>query len=304
MGLSPGMLPGRTALADAGGDLRIVWNLLPVQPGLDAGGILEAAAAGRIGCLILLGADPLADFPDRDLARRGLAGATTIVALDTFLTESSRQADVVLAVAAFGEKSGTTTNLEGRVSAINQKVTAVGTAIEDWMIAVELADQLGSDLRLDSVKAIRAEIAAVSAIHERLEDAPPDGVVVTGSGSTFEVADSGAEAPAPNNYDFRLLVDRDLYDAAVFTAHSPALAGLARGATADINPWDADRLGLTNGSPVRVIAPRTSLVLPARPDARVPRGVARVAVNQPDIAINELLDVHLPVNDVRIEPAL
>src|SRR5262249_35713289 len=72
-GLSPGLLPGRTALADAPGPLRDAWNLLPAGPGLDAAGILDAAAAGRIGCLVLLGADPLADFPDRDLARPALA---------------------------------------------------------------------------------------------------------------------------------------------------------------------------------------------------------------------------------------
>ena len=141
MGLAPGLLPGRSALTDAGGALRAAWPLLPAQRGLDAAGILDAAAAGRIGCLVLLGSDPLADFPDRDLARRALAGAGRVIALDAFLTESSRQADVVLAVAAFGEKSGTTTNLEGRVSPLTQKVTAVGTSMEDWMVAVELAEQ-------------------------------------------------------------------------------------------------------------------------------------------------------------------
>src|SRR5262249_29685556 len=83
---TPGLLPGRTALADAGGPLRDKWNLVPAERGLDAAGILTAAAAGRIGCLVLLGADPLTDFPDRDLARRALAGARRIVAVDSYLT--------------------------------------------------------------------------------------------------------------------------------------------------------------------------------------------------------------------------
>ena len=65
---------------------------------------------------MLLGADPLADCPDADLARRALAGARRIIAVDTFLTESCQQADVVLPAAVFGEKDGTTTNLEGRVT--------------------------------------------------------------------------------------------------------------------------------------------------------------------------------------------
>jgi NADH-quinone oxidoreductase subunit G len=300
-GMAPGLLPGRTALGDAGGALRDAWNLVPAERGLDAAGILEAAASGRIGCLVLLGADPLADFPDRDLARRALAGAGKIVAVDTFLTDSSRQADVVLAAAAFGEKSGTTTNFEGRVSPISQNVTPAGTAYDDWMVAVELADRLGADLGLTSLEAIRAEIAAVSPIHASLGAAPPDGVVFVGTGSTFTIEESGLAPPAPSSYDFRLVVDRDLYDAATFTVHSPALAGLARGARVSINPWDADRHGLTEGARVRVVTPRTSLVLAAHPDERVPRGVARVAFNQPDAAIAELLEAGAAVTDVRLE---
>jgi predicted molibdopterin-dependent oxidoreductase YjgC len=301
MGLAPGLVPGRTALADASATLRDEWPLLPSGRGLDAGGILTAAADGRIGCLVLLGVDPVADFPDRDLARRALAGAGTVIALDAFLTDSSREADIVLAVSAFGEKDGTTTNFEGRVSPLAQKVTPPGTAIEDWMIAVELADRLGRDLGVESEASIRAEVAAVSSIHEQLAGAPPDGVVVSGAGTTFPIEDSGGEPPAPKSYDFRLLVDRDLYDAAVFTARSPALAELPRGARVDLNPGDADRRGFADGAPVRLIAPRTSIVLAARADERVPRGVARIAYNQPGGAVNEILDVSLPVTDVRIE---
>ena len=112
---------------------------------------------------------------------------------------------------------------------------------------------------------------------------------------------SASEPPAPKNYDFRLLVDRDLYDGAVFTAHSPALAGLARGAAVHINPWDADRHGVADGASVRVVTPRTSAVFTVRPDERVPRGVARIAFNQPDSSVNGLLDHSLAVHDVRLE---
>ena len=66
----------------------------------------QAAADGRIDTLVLLGADPLADFPDRDLADAGLAGARTVIAVDLFLTESAAQADVVLPAAGFAEVDG------------------------------------------------------------------------------------------------------------------------------------------------------------------------------------------------------
>ena len=113
----------------------------------------HAAADGEIDVLVLLGADPLADFPDRDLARRALAGARTVIAVDMFLTASrSQQADVVLPAAGFAEVDGTTTNIEGRVSRVTQKVTPPGTARADWMIAAELAHRLGADLGLESVE--------------------------------------------------------------------------------------------------------------------------------------------------------
>jgi NADH-quinone oxidoreductase subunit G len=162
MGLAPGMLPGRVSLAGGREWFEQSWRKLPDEAGLDATGILTAAAEGRIQALVLLGADPLSDFPDRDLARRALAGAGTVIAVDGYLTASSRQADVVLPAAIYAEKPGTTTNLEGRVSALNQKVNPPGTARADWIIAAELAMRLGGDLKLESVQQITDEIAAVA----------------------------------------------------------------------------------------------------------------------------------------------
>ncbi len=125
---------------------RLAGSGVPAETGLDAPGILQAAADGRVDVLVLLGADPLADFPDHDLATRALAGARTVIAVDQFPTASVRQADVVLPAAGFAEVEGTTTNIEGRVSVLNQKVTGPGTARADWIIAAELARRLGTDL--------------------------------------------------------------------------------------------------------------------------------------------------------------
>jgi NADH-quinone oxidoreductase subunit G len=162
MGLSPGLLPGRVTL-DGGREWYAErWPNVPAARGLDTAGILRAAADGKIDTLVLLGADPLADYPDRYLAEAGLTGARTVIALDQFLTESVKQADVVLPVAGFAEVDGTTTNLEGRVSALARKVTAPGTAQSDWMVAAELAYRLGHDLGLESPRQITAEIAGTA----------------------------------------------------------------------------------------------------------------------------------------------
>ncbi|MBV8981130.1 MAG: NADH-quinone oxidoreductase subunit NuoG [Acidimicrobiia bacterium] len=168
MGLAPGVLPGRVSLDDGRQWFTDAWSRVPEERGLDATGILSAAAEGRIQALVLLGADPLADFPDRALARRALAGAGFVVAVDLFLTESARQADVVLAAAGPGEKGGTTTNIEGRVTVVNQKVTAPGTARADWILAAELGARLGHDLGFDSIGALFEEIERVAPSHAGL----------------------------------------------------------------------------------------------------------------------------------------
>jgi NADH-quinone oxidoreductase subunit G len=183
MGLAPGLLPGRVGLDEGREWYSPAWDKVPESAGLDATGILTAAAGGRLDVLVLLGADPLADFPDRDLAQRALAGARTVIAVDTYLNDSSRQADVVLAAAGYAETGGTTTNIEGRISELAQKVTSPGTARDDWMIAAELAYRLDADLGLESVEGIWDEVERLAPSHAGITSrvlrsfAAQDGVV-------------------------------------------------------------------------------------------------------------------------------
>jgi NADH-quinone oxidoreductase subunit G len=165
MGMAPGVLPGRVAFAEAQSWFVGAWGSVPEEAGLDALGILTAAAEGHIHALVLLGADPLHDFPDRALARKALARAGFIVAVDLFANDSVKLADVVLPAAGYAEKSGTTTNIEGRVSRLGQKVTPPGTARADWMIAAELATRLGDDLGFESLEDIWSEIERVAPAH-------------------------------------------------------------------------------------------------------------------------------------------
>jgi NADH-quinone oxidoreductase subunit G len=165
MGLAPGILPGRVGLAEGREWFSGAWDTIPRERGLDAAGILAAAAEGRIQCLVLLGADPVSDFPDRQLARQALAGAGFVVAVDTFLTPSSRQANVVLPAATYAERPGTTTNIEGRITRLGQKVVAPGVARPDWMVALDLAWRLGAGLGVESLEDIWDEIERLAPSH-------------------------------------------------------------------------------------------------------------------------------------------
>lgn len=158
MGLAPGMLPGRVELDGGREWFTSAWGQVPAERGRDCAGILADLAGGAMDVLVLLGADPLGDFPDRALAERALDQAPFVVAVDAFLSPSSARADVVLPVAVHHERSGSTTNVEGRVSRIAPKVVAPGQCWTDWMVAVELADRLGAALPYASASDLTDEI--------------------------------------------------------------------------------------------------------------------------------------------------
>jgi NADH-quinone oxidoreductase subunit G len=165
LGLAPGLLPGRVGLDEGRSWFTEHWGSVPATRGLDTAGMLEAAAAGELEMLILLGADPLADFPDRDLATRALERITFLVAVDTVASASSQLADVVLPAAGYAERGGTTTNLEGRVTRLAPKVAPPGVSRADWVIAVELAERLGGDLGIEHLEGIWNEIERVCPAH-------------------------------------------------------------------------------------------------------------------------------------------
>ena len=286
-------------------------GLAPADPDHDAMAILRAAAEGRIELLVLLGADPLNDCPDADLARRAIAGARRVLAVDTFPCESTQHADVVLAASAYGEKAGTTTNLEGRVTTVGQQVTATGTSRPDWMIAVELGLMIGDrsfagdhPLRgvstVDDVTAIVASsvVAFASVTPAALADSP-NGVLT--SPTVTPLADVAFSAPGRNSYDYRLVVSRKLYDRAVGTQMSRSLVNLAPGSAIHVHPLDLDALGVGEGDDVKVVSAKAATVLPIRANATVPRGVVWSPFNQAEGTIEDIVDGRTPTTDVRIE---
>jgi len=311
MGLAPGLLPGRVALDEGRDGLRQLWAKVPRQRGLDTAGILTAAASGQLDVLVLVGADPLSDFPDRDLARRGLAGAKTVIAVDELPSASTEAAHVVLPAAGFTEVDGWSTNIEGRVSIQNRKVTPPGTAQADWIIAADLASALGTDLGLASLDAIRTEISSAAPAYRGVDAAltgtgAGNGVVVpladrSGLPPASLDAPAPADLPALDRYSLRLVASRKLYDQGVHTRQSPSLAGLAPGTVLRVNPYDFERLGVAEGSEVRVHSSRADLRVEIVPDAGVPRGSAATYFNQPGLDAAELIDAAQRVTDVRVE---
>jgi NADH-quinone oxidoreductase subunit G len=201
MGLAPGVLPGRVSLDEGRDWYEAAWGSVPAERGRDAAAMLSALSDGSMGALVLVGSDPVGDFPDRALAEEALGRAGFVVAVDGFLSPSAALADVVLPVAIAHERTGTTTNIEGRVTRLAQKLVAPGQSWPDWMVAAELAERMSAGLAVSSAAELWDEIERLAPSHAGITravlDAPAarDGIVAPLPASPVRITARGSLAP-------------------------------------------------------------------------------------------------------------
>ena len=319
MGLAPGLLPGRTSLGEDSNWYRSIWGSVPAEKGSDTADIIAKAAAGEIAVLVCLGADPVSDFPNKQLVNEALAVGTSIIAIDAFANETVEEASIVLPAAAFGEREGTHMNLEGRLSPVAKQVNPPGTARSDWMIAAELARRGGIEWDFSSSEDIWEEIAEIvprfKGISSEAVRNAPDGVLVGGadpaspdpagpnpaSPAASVPFDVPATEPIPHDrYAFRLVVNRTLYDNGTLVSHCPSLAPLAEPAAARLNPAAVRDLGISDGEIVTVASAASTITIPVKSDARVPEEVVVIPHNHSGADPRELIVSGSTVTEVRI----
>ncbi len=143
-------LPGGRKLADPAARDYVagVWGM-PVEelplPGVDAYEIFRRIERGEIKGLLSLCFNPVVSLPDSDYVRKMLGKLELFVAIDFFLSETARHADVVLPGSLHEEDEGTVTTAEGRVIKINKAIACPGEAREDWRIVQDLARAIGRE---------------------------------------------------------------------------------------------------------------------------------------------------------------
>ena len=134
-------------------ELAALWNInedeLPKARGLAYPDIIEAALDKRVRSLWFIATNPVVSFPNVNLLTQALDTAEFIVVQDGFFpTPTMEYADLVLPAAIWGEKEGTYTNSERRISKVNAFVSPPGEARPDFDIFLSIAERLGVRERL------------------------------------------------------------------------------------------------------------------------------------------------------------
>ncbi|MEY2657507.1 MAG: hypothetical protein RLZZ395_1249, partial [Pseudomonadota bacterium] len=116
-----------------------LWGVqrVPEQPGKTAVEMFQAAADGEIKALWIACTNPAQSMPDQSTVRRALERAELVVVQEAFAdTETCAYADLILPATTWGEKEGTVTNSERRITRVRAAVPAPGQARHDWQIVV------------------------------------------------------------------------------------------------------------------------------------------------------------------------
>lgn len=145
------LLPAHRDLANPAhrAEVAALWNVteVPETPGKTAVEMFQAIERGEIKALWIACTNPTQSLPDQAQVRRALEIAECVVLQEAYAdTECARYADVLLPATTWGEKDGTVTNSERRITRVRPAVPAVGEARHDWQIVTDFASRLSQRL--------------------------------------------------------------------------------------------------------------------------------------------------------------
>ena len=314
MGCLPGLLPGYQSVSDAEGRavFEKAWNCrVPADAGMTAPEMLERALDGTLKALFIMGENPMMSEPDTAHVGAALDKLDLLVCQDIFLNETGRMADVVLPAAAWAEKDGTVTNTERRVQRVRTALIPPGHARSDQQLLVTLAGNMGASWGYDSAEQVFEEIRQLVPQYSGItyaridsvglqwpcprQDHPGTPILHTDSfprgRALFSAVDATPPAEVPDtDYPFILSTGRILYHyhTATMSGRSRALLSRAPDAFVEVNPADAETLGITQDHRVRVSSRRGTIELSALITSRCAVGIVFIPFHYSEAAANVL----------------
>ena len=312
MGALPNTLPGYPSVNDPEARARFAeayGKPLPEKMGLRIPEMFDMAVFGELKAMYVMGEDPALTDADANHVRKALGNLDFLVAQNLFMTETAKYADVFLPAACYAEKDGTFTNTERRVQLVRKAIEPPGDSRPDWQIICDLSARLGHPMEFSSPEEVFEEIRRLvpqyaGITYERIAERGiqwpcPDtehpgtkflhqGRFTRGKGLLQGIP---YEAPAEltdDQYPILLTTGRMLYHYNVMTRHSANLDGLRPFELAEMNPVDAERLGLAEEEMVRVSSRRGSITTRVTVTDRVPVGTVFMTFHYKESPVNEL----------------
>lgn len=301
MGALPDVYSGYQKItnAEVRAKFEKAWGVenLPGNVGLTVTTAINAAAEGKLKALFVMGENPMMSDPDQNHVKEALKKLDFLVVQDIFPTQTSGFADVVLPAACYAEKDGTFTSTERRIQRVRKAIEPPGQSRSDWEILCDVAGRAGYDgMRYDSPGAIMDEIADVTPIYggisyDRIDQVGlqwpcldrdhPGTPVLHGDKFSrglglFSPADYKPSAELPDEeYPFILSTGRCYFHfhTGTMTRRSRLLDREERFPYVEINPSDANRLGIRDREHVLVSTRRGEVKAMARVSDVVVRGV-------------------------------
>jgi len=288
------------------------WNAkLSDTVGLTVVEIMNAAADGSVKGLYIMGENPMMSDPDINHVREGIENLEFLVVQDVFMTETAELADVVLPARSFAEKDGTFTNTERRVQRVRQAVQPPGQARQDWDILCDIARRMGYEMDYPNASAIQDEIAELTPIYggityDRLDgvglqwpcpdkDHPGtkylhEGEFSRGKGKFHAVTFLPPQEMPDQEYPLVLTTGRMLehWHTGTMTRRCEVLDDLVPHGALEINPHDAESLGVTDGETVAVRSRRGRVEVPAKVTGKIAAGTVFLAFHFKEHPANAL----------------
>lgn len=281
MGIDPQLAPGREPAP---------------APGMDLREMIDAAIAGTLRAMVVVGDNPLLYAPDRERVQQALSSLDLLVVIDSVLTDTARLAHAVFAdVPAYG-KTGTYTSGERRVNRLHAAFDALGDARPALLALTNLALALGAESEAwayahpDGVTdEIAARVPAYAAFASR--GTPWSKLRAEGTPSKRERHDVLPPAGAPRAEGAMLLTTgRTLYTSLEGAAiHWPDADKLHREEFVEVHPADAAALGLRDDDEVTIASEKAELRVRCKVSGRVQEGVLFVPSHYDGGAVTLLL---------------
>ena len=285
------------------------WNAeLPKRRGITKITAMDQMLRGRIRGAYIMGENTVVSDPNTNHAQAALEATDFIVVQDIFMTDTAKLADVVLPAGTFAESDGTFANSERRVQRVRAAIRPVGEARTDVDILLDLMNRFGVDQKLETASDVWDEMRNLAPLftgisYERLdkeggiqwpcptEDHPGTPYLhkdEMDSGMPGYFAPVDHIPPAEQtDAEYPLVLTtgrrRSTYHTGTQTGRATGFDLLVPSELAEIHPYDAEQLKLSDGEVITVSSRRGSVEVPVQITDRSPHGTIFMSFAFPEL---------------------